>query len=388
MDLEADPGSIAPYDFRELWNVDWQGSELVPRGGAVPLMDEAFDGCWQLLTDFQTAAQRLYIVLGGCPDISANGRSVGFFDPDFRDSQFGDVINRMLYFPWIAGNAVLGSFDGDLYLGADSLYKKLHLTEPVSGEDPLQASGPSQDENIQSLPGYIIRCFADFDGKHFIAAENVATPTDSAIFIWDGSTFQKDLGGIVCPTSMVPFRDKLAIGFPSSENKIKLRPAGAVGTAYTDIAGLGAMGTTDMASHQDNLYGATGSTKIWKCDGTTITLHHTIAGATIRSVASLGGFLWFSYKSSTPHAIVGRWNEGASFTDVAKDLTAQNPLALDVGAQLRPYRQNLYTYGVATSTTGILFGSIGGVDNAPGDWEEIFSNPASAVPNCLQLVVF
>jgi hypothetical protein len=297
------------------------------------------------LTDFQPAAHRLYLTFIGLTGVSGSGRSVCWFDPDFSPT-----VQRMLYYPWATSSAILGIYGGDLYLGVDSFLKKLHLIAPISGEDPLASSGQTQDTVVASLVGYVIRAIAEFDAKLFIAAENIATPGNSAIYTWDGTTLRLDTSGIDAPTFMFPFRDKLIVGFAAATNLLKQR---TLAGTYSNIAHSGTIATVDMATHKDLLYVADAAANIWRYDGTTLAIWRTITGATINSLESFNGFLWYVYKSAALHGILGRWSEASVFQDVYKDYTVDDPDITDATV-IRDYRNQLYAVTSPSNITSML----------------------------------
>jgi hypothetical protein len=346
MDLESEPGSILPYRFRHLENVNFR-STLNPRGGAQLATEGSYTGCQQFISDYQPTAHRLYTTFIGLTGVSSEGRSICWFDPDFSTS-----VQRMLYFPWATASAILGIYGGQLFLGVDGFLKQLHLFQPISGQDPLATSGQTQDTVVASLNGYTIKALAEFDGKLFIAAENIATPTSSAIYTWDGITLRLDKAAVPCPSRMLKFRDVLVLGYaagnPTDTNKLVTRDL--AGTYADVVPSSGTVSTTDMVSHLDNLYIASGAAVLWKYDGTTLDPWHTIASAKINSVESFNGFLWFVYQSSTPHGILGRWSEVSVFNDTYKDYTDDDPLVTDA-TWIRAYRGKLYAVTAPTNIT-------------------------------------
>lgn len=342
MDLESNPGSIAKNAFRHLENIDFRGGANV-RGGAETLNVDTLEGCHQFLYDYQPTPNRLYMTFVGLTGISSSGRSVCWFDPDFSGS-----VQRMMHVPWAVSSSILATFDGSLYLGVDGFVKKLHLIQPISGQDPLEGSGLTQDTVVASLLGYAVRAMVEYDAKLFIAVENLADPTDSAIYTWDGKTLTLDVTGIEPPTYMYPFRDKLIVGYASD-----LLQERDLAGAYTDITHAGVIATEDMVSHGDVLYIADGDENIWSYNGASLAVFRTITGAEIHSLASFGGFLYYAYTSSTPHGIVGRWLEAAVFEDAYNDLTAADPSTVEATI-LRAYRNKLYAVSSQTNVTSML----------------------------------
>ena len=342
MDLESNPGSIARNAFRHLENIDFRGGANV-RGGSEALNVDTLEGCHQFLYDYQPTPNRLYMTFVGLTGISSSGRSVCWFDPDFSGS-----VQRMMHVPWAVSSSILATFDGSLYLGVDGFVKKLHLIQPISGQDPLEGSGLTQDTVVASLLGYAVRAMVEYDAKLFIAVENLADSTNSAIYTWDGKTLTLDVTGIEPPTYMYPFRDKLIVGYASDLLQERDLTGG-----YVDITHTGVIATEDMVSHGDVLYIADGDANIWTYDGTDLEIWHTITGAEIHSLASFGGFLYYAYTSSTPHGVIGRWLEAAVFEDAYNDLTAVDPSTVEATI-LRAYRNKLYAVSSQTNVTSML----------------------------------
>lgn len=368
--LDSDPGAIPPWAFRHLENVDFVGSEIRPRWANLGANSSAiFDAtaCLRAGFDFQTDPQRLYIVSKGCPGVSTTvGRSILWYDQDF-DSE----IQRMLYYDQTTDSAVVGYYDGAIYMGVDAWLKRVYRVQPPVGTEPISVTGIHQDTNIANLTGYKITALRAWEGYLFIAAEDTTTPGSSKIFAYDGVTVHEDLTGIDPVTYIFPWRDKLAFGFGSSTNHIRLRAKGAPAGSYTTVApGAGTVATVQMTEHGGTLYIADGGDDVWSYDGTNLAVFHNVAGATLmNAVESFNGFLYFGYKKvANSHAIIGRWNEAAVFEDEHEDLTATDAALVSVDV-LRAYRNNLMAACNVSAAISRLFQS-NGFDTS-GTWTQI-----------------
>lgn len=358
--LDSDPGAIPPWAFRHLENVEFIGSDIRPRranfaANASALHDAA--ACIRSAFDFQSDALRLYLVAKGCPGISTTvGRSILWYDPDFSAT-----IQRMLYYDHATSSAVIAVHDGAIYMGVDAWLKRVYSVQPTVGVEPITITGIQQDTNIVNLAGYKITALRSWEGLLFIAAEDTTTPGASKILVYDGTTILEDLTGIDPVTYICPWRDKLAFGFGSSTNLIKLRSKGAAPGTYANVSpGTGTLGTVSMVEHGGSLYIADGGDDIWDYDGTSLDVFHNVSGATLmNAVESFNGFLYFGYKKvSNSHAILGRWNEGAVFTDEHEDLTATDAALVGIDV-LRAYRGDLVAACNISSASSKLYRSAG-----------------------------
>jgi len=370
--LDTDPGGIPPWAFRHLENVEFVGTELRPRqanfaANASALYDST--ACIRSGFDYQVDPYRLYIVAKGCPGVSTTvGRSILWYDPDFNAS-----VQRMLYYDQTTASAVIGYYDGALYMGVDAWLKKIYRVEPPVGTEPIQVTGIHQDTNIANLTGYKITALYGWEGYLFIAAEDTSTPGSSKIFAYDGVTVHEDLTGIDPVTYITPWRDKLVFGFGSSTNHIRLRSKGAPAGTYTTVApGAGTVATVQMVDHQGTLYIADGGDDVWSYDGSSLASFRNVSGATLmNAVESFNGFLYYGYrKSSNNHAIIGRWNEASVFEDEHEDMSVAftDLIGIDV---LRAYRNNLMAACNVSSATSRLYQSAG--FDTSGSWTQIQS---------------
>lgn len=359
MYLDADPGAIPISGFRLLENVDFIG-ELASRQGMRNQNEDPFlsdSACITIGADYQAEPLRLYIVCRGCPGVSTTvGRSIGFFDPDFSAS-----FQRALYYDWSTDSAVLAPYGSDLFIGINNYLRRVVRVQTPVGVEPITVTGIRQDINIGFFPGYEIKALCEFDGLLFIAAENIVTPTSSIIYTYDGLVIREDRTGVVCPTTMIAYQETLVMGYDDNAiNKITVRSLAGV---YTDVTPTGTsnpMASYRMVDHQTNLYIADGADSLWKYDGATLTLFHTVATATFfNSVESFNGFLYYGYSlqpGTDVIAHIGRWIEASVFQDDHHNLTAQDATVHTIDV-LKGYRNRLFAAARVDASTSKLYAS-------------------------------
>lgn len=369
MHPDVDPGAIAPNAFRHLENIDFRGNKIKPREGEQKVNTTAIysaTACVGIGFDHQQTPHRLYIIAQGCPGVSTTvGRSIGWYDPDFTGSAGGGItglgFQRMLYLDYSTLNATLGTFGDELYAGVDTQLKRIARIEPKIGTEPITTVGARQDTTILNLIGYTIKALREFDGKLFISAENIATPTSSIVYVWDGLVVKEDITGIRAPTYMVEWRDKLALGTPSADNLIRLREKGDAPGSYSTVApGAGTVATYRMVSHLNNLYITDGGANLWKYDGSSLAIFRTPTNSSLmRGLESFNGFLYYGWKNSVSGAaILGRWSEASVFDDTHLNFTTTFANTSQVD-ELRRYRDRLLALLFVSSTASRLVESAG-----------------------------
>lgn len=300
------------------------------------------------LIDFQIGTRRsLYVTGPGCPNLST---SVGFY-LGYADQDASALFAALAYYDFGTVTLVMGKFGGSLYLGQDNNLRKLQLVDAPFGQSPLALSGNSQDIPVYTFTGFTsINALSqdDFSGLLFMSVDNGAA---SKVATYDGTTLYDDLTGIRPPTCFFVWRDKLIAGFAAVANSIRVRDEGdSPGTWATVAPGAGTIDAVAGVSYRDAAYLIDGSTvNVWKYDGTTLAISHALpVGSVLKDIAVFDGNLFVAY-TNTAHAKIAKF-DGSTWTDIEKDLTAQDATITDIGT-IEGYRDSLWA-GVFKGGTG------------------------------------
>lgn len=330
----GEAGANPPNRPRMLVNGRLENGAIVERAGLSAFDTTALhsaSACVRLIADFPLnsggGSKKLWIRGDGCPGISAG---TGFYIAHL-DQEQSPEFQRALHYLTTTNSLVLGHFDDNLHIGVDSELRKLQLIPVPYGTENITVSGSSQDTPIHTFTGFTVRCLQEFDGKLFIGLDS-GVPGTSKIATWDGLAVRDDLTGINTPTCFGIYRvqnggESIVVGFGSATNHIRYRPTGSSpGTWVTVAPGAGTVASFTMAAYKDVLYIASGSTGIWAYDGTTFTLVHSPASATIvRAVTVFNGLLYFGYDTAAPAGVVGKF-DGTTWTDVEKVIPGADQL--------------------------------------------------------------
>ncbi len=327
---DVDPGTLAENRPALLMNVRLHGDGIAPRGGSARLIalgGGAVGGIVGLF-DFQLAtAKKMWVVGDGCPGLSSSiGYYVGFYDVE-QDPPFQPGI----YYNSSTGKVVLGTYEGDLYVGVDNVLRKVTLIDAPYGGDALAVSGSSQDIALLTETGFTkITDLCEFDGKLFFSVDGGAGA--SKIGVWDGLTENVDLASINAPTALTTYRESLIAGFAAAgPNAIRVRPVGVPGTAWATVtpgAGTAIMrGPGCAATYKDVLWFATGAQTLCSYNGTTLTVVDVAttgiaANSVTHSCCVFNGYLFVTYTTSTNRARIARF-DGTTWVPIHKDITTQ-----------------------------------------------------------------
>lgn len=359
MVLKGDPGSIPVNRFRYAQNVRFGagggiggGTCIGSRGGLRQINGSPLHGTTIGLYDFQSARPYgLWFASDGCPGISS---SAGFSLNNF-DHETENKVNRGTYYD-TATSMSFASFAGNLYIAVDNVIKILALIRPAYGKEALEVAGYEQAESIATFSGSTITCMQEFDGRLYVGLDDGAG--SGRILTWDGLSFVLDLtlAATYVPRAMSVWRDKLIVGFDAAPGGIRIRNVGTPpGTWSGVVAGL--LRPYQMVSYRDVLYMSDGATKIWKYDGSTLAAARTIAGAQIHGLAPFNSLLYYGYRASNGHAMIGKFDGATStWTDAEKDLFAQFAATSmpETPRVMARYRGALVV-GCITPTGGMLY---------------------------------
>lgn len=360
---EGSPAACPPHKFLELQNVRWEGDGVVPRPGQA-LMNTGGVAIHHATAHIHPSQfnaggsggggtpNQLFILGDGCPAESAGtGFFVGHFDPD----QEPQIQRAVWYDNGPPTMVAIVFYGGTPYVIVDNQLRKYESINLDWGIENITVSGDSQDRPLVTLPA-VCNAAIEFAGLLLMLCN------DGSIQSWDGRTLRQDLApvGADIPVAAGLFRDTLLIGYALAANKISVRTAAG---AYTHIGGgvptvRTKLGRNSIVSYKDNAYGASGSTTVWKFDGTTLTGNFkTLAGATIESVAEYGAYLFAGYGNAG--AKLARY-DNAAWVDTHKDFTLQAGLAAAVRAPgLLYYKDNLLAMLIMTALTTRLAWSPG-----------------------------
>lgn len=301
------------------------------------------------LYDFQMTgpAGRLYVLYEGCPAIATgvSGVSLNTLDQEKQLS-----LGAVTYWDAAAG-ACLGVHDGTLYIGRDSKLYAFITVDAIYEDQSVFVAGFDQAEFLREFPGFTITTLYSAFGELFIGLAKAAGTSE--IWRYDGVTYRQDKTAIDPPATMRLFRnDTLAVAFTTSG--LRLRTAAGVWSLVAGAVGE-ADGQVQMREYRDNLYITEDGPDIWKYDGTTLAVDHSVALARINGIANAFGYLFFGYESTLSKAIIGRLDSAGAYVDVHKNITAQVVLPdyswARLVKQLEFYRGDLVA-GVESSAFG------------------------------------
>lgn len=323
MNTAVNPALIPPWQFRRLENIDWDGYDIMPRGGQALVNTEALlldDDAHVHPAQFINASPlRAWILGDGCPGESlGTGFFLGHYDPE-QDP----ATQRSVWYDTATTGIAIGSYGGVPHVVVDLQLRKISQLQVPWGTETIALAGSAHDTPLATLPA---KCNAMIEafGLLFLLLNN------NTIYTWDGITLRLDSTETHPPTAACLWRDFLAIGFTDpAANKIRLRDFNA---AYTTVVpGAGTIvvrpGRNSMTSHRDALWAVGDSPDIWKYDGATLVVTHTVANAIIQTLARAFNALYYGYtldNSSDPStAWIGKTVDGAAWTDTHKNITAQ-----------------------------------------------------------------
>lgn len=365
----GDAGTIRLPHFEFLQNVRFNDG-IGGRPGSQMLLNGLGDIVTSLY-DFQTTGPdgKLYIIYNGVPGCSVPFGFVGF-SLDWFDPETYKQFNRGVAYSSTT-SACMGTFGGDLYLGIDDTLKRFITINPDYEDEAVFISGFDQSEDLKVFTGYAITSMRFAFGELYIGLTNKTGGGvgNSKVVRYDGVTFRDDDTGIDSPISMSLFRDEmLVVGIATSGLRVRTEAG-----VWSTVAG--AVAPTKQESYRDLLYLVDDTASIYTFDGAAIASVHTIAGARIAGLAVFDELLYFGYGTAAFHAIVGTLDKAGTYTDVHKDITAQDPGDGNFNqaqrvSQLAFYRGGLIA-GVANDNPITQYGGrLMGVDgiNTAGTW--------------------
>lgn len=365
MYTEGDPLARPPGTFDLLINARWRDGEAVDRWGLARFQQQIMGGLFaevvNHLDDFQvTTPKKLWMTIDGGYDCAGVYTTTGEHVSSYDEEQ-SPVYQQYAYYDTATEVPVMASFDGHLYVGVGSTLKRLTITDRPYGADIDSRTflGSTMDTTVHTFSGFAIRALHEFDGKLFIGLD--AGAGSSKISSFDGVSIVDELTSLQIPKCFATYRvlnggDAIFVGFAAG-NQIRYRPSGSAPGTWTSVTpGAGTVTSVEMVAYKDVLYIASGGTDVWSYNGTTLASARTPASAvTVNTITTFNGNLVFGYDTLTA-ARIGTY-DGSSWTDVAKDLTAQAAGTTSI-LSLKRYRSNLYA-AATVSAQGALFISPG-----------------------------
>jgi hypothetical protein len=318
VNTDNSPTAVPPWQFVQLLNARWNEDSIIPRGGQSK-MNVANTILSPVATihptEFTNASPlRAWVVGDGCPGESlGTGFYVGHYDPE-QEPQ----VQRSVWYDLAVQGVAIAAYGGVPHVVVDLELRKISLLPVPWGIENIVLSGRSQDVPLCTLPAKC-NCMLEYNGLLFMLLN------DNTIYTWDGKTLRLDSTETNPPLAACLWRDELVIGFGVAANKIRIRNYAGTYTTVTPGAGTvkARAGRNTMTSHRDVVWMASGAADLWKYDGATLSIGHTIAGATIESVALAFNALYYGYTSSTPAALIGQSVNGVAFSDAHKNVTSQ-----------------------------------------------------------------
>jgi len=359
VNTEVHPAAIPPWQFRQLVNVDWDGMDIVPRGGQLKANtggDIIDNDAWVHPVSFINASPlRAWILGDGCPGESlGSGFYLGHFDPE-QDP----AIQRSVWYDTAVQGIAMASYGGVPHVVVDLELRKISQLQVPWGTETIALAGSAHDTPLVTLPAKC-NCMIEAFGLLFLLLNN------NTIYTWDGITLRLESTETHPPVAACLWRDEyLVIGFSDpAANKLRLRRY--EGTYSTVTPGAGTIvvraGRNSMVAHADEVWTVGDNTDIWNYDGTTLAVARTVASATIQTLARAFNALYYGYtldNSSDPvTAWIGKTVNGSAWSDSHKNLTAQLAGASAVRG-LAYFKESLAAAVLVTSQTTRLMLSPG-----------------------------
>jgi hypothetical protein len=361
VNTETDPASLAANELQRGENIRLNGRIILSRPPVIEklkLSDYGGDGPILALKEgpVDNPRVRLWFAEVGCYGlVGGSGGEILQVDP----TQDPIVQGYSTFYCTNDTQPVLAAF-GDTLIAANqsTLHTIIQITPPPGITSKMILASPPMLSAVD-FPGYVVISMQEFDGKLFIGLGNPTVPAASKIAVWDGITIKDDKTGIYPPISMGTWRDKLVVGFTAGgptgvADGALVRSTGTAPGTYASpvLAGFQSTGYGNaMQEVRQYLYIAGGNQKIFKFDGTNLTLARTLAAATgiCTSLTLYNGLLHYGwYLSAAGESGIGRHDPdstaGNEWLDVQKDLTAAIASFKYIWS-MKAYRQSIYCGG-------------------------------------------
>lgn len=334
MNTEKDPGSLQPNELQLGRDVRLLGGNVVTRTGLALLFDlTQLEGVgsgdhvhWMDEFPNDNPHTRLWFAALGCFGAGAGTGAQIMRVDTLEDPTFQIYAN---FLSETSFSSRLSPYGDRMMIGNGDLLQEIFQITPPPGVSIATIMPTAPQILIKQFTGYLIRCMAEFDNKLFIGLENVAVPATSKIVVWDGLIFEDDITGIAPPLAFGRWRDTLVVGFSAATAAIKYRTVGDAPGSWTAVAlaGFGcSFAQNCMVEDHENLYIVDGVSKIFKFNGTVLTLERTIgACSSLHALCMQDDILHYGWnKTVNFHAMIGRRDRDSSsleYVDGYKNLT-------------------------------------------------------------------
>lgn len=378
VNTETDPGSLDPNELQWGENFRRQGKGLRSRSGLTQVVDLGTDAgsvmYFGALPSNNPRTRVWMSTLGAYGGSTVTGSGLAHYDP----SEPIAFQHHSHYYRAADLQMPIAKFGTRLYIGDGDTLRELVDIRGSYGIEAIEAVPTPPVTPIVRIPGFTIRCMLEFNGFLFLGLEDDATPATSKIMAWDGLTLKTDISGIDVPVAFGIWRDKLVVGFEVGTGHIRSRAMGAIPGTWTTHALVGvetAISGNAMAECGANLFIAGGNTKLFKFDGTNVTLVRTIAGAAadgsgITSLTLHRGLLYYGWNVPiTYNSRLGRFDPDSTATDWVDtylDVTAAVPDFTRLSSLLS-YRGQVYMGGRQVSVVASAMNDVMGTPEIVND---------------------
>lgn len=333
MNTESDPGALQPNELQLGRDIRLVGGHIEGRPGLSLIADLgdldnlAQNGVhWMDEFGVTNPYTRLWLIAEGCFGFAAGtGAQIIRLDTlsNPKVQVYANFSSETSY------STPLASYGDRLMAGNGNLLQEIFQITPPYGVTVASIMPSPPQILIHDFTGYIIRCMVEFDGQLMIGLENLSNPALSKIVSWDGSSFSDDLTGIDPPLAFGRWHDKLIVGFSSATAAIKYRDMGDSPGTWTNVAlaGFGCSTSQNaIVEDIDGTYIADGISKIFKFNGTVLSLVRTVGScASLRTLCMHDNILHYGWNSTVTFAShLGRRDVDSSsleYVDDYKNLT-------------------------------------------------------------------
>lgn len=359
VDTEVDPASLDPNQLQWGENIRLRGKGIMTRPGLVLKLDlGSAAGSILHFGALPVDNPRTRIWMSGLGAYGSAGTLTGSGLSHYDPSEPIAFQQHSHYLRAADFQMPIARYGTSLFVGDKSTLRVLVDVRGPYGIEALTAIPTPPCSPVVSWPGYTIRCMQEFDGLLFVGLENNTVPTSSKIAVWNTLTATNDITGIRPPKAMGIWRNSLVVGFDATAAHIRVRDAGAAPGSWTTfaLAGSECSGNGNaIAEVGDSVWIAGGNTKLFRFEGTALTLARTIGGADatgsgITSVCLHRGLLYYGWNTPTATfaSRIGRHDPDSTaaneWTDTYKDLTTAVPNFKQLSSMLS-YRGQLYAGG-------------------------------------------
>lgn len=316
---QSDPAAIGPDQFTKLINVRWKSDGMRPRSGYSQVANTVFHNAaasvYPDAFEISTPFRAWYVGQGFPCESSANGRFIGFYDPESDP-----ILQRVAWYS-TATAAAVGSLGNTPFVGIDDTLRRLNLLQAPFGQDQSSIAGQSTDVPVHTWTGETVKLLVPFDGMLFVCLD---AGTDH-IVTFDGVSIREDSDFTAVPVAAGHYRDLLIVGL--DDGKLYSRVAGDSPVTWTllgTVTGGVHPGRNSIISHKDILYILNGEDDIWTWNDAALANTHTIGAAeVITCLAEAFGYLYYGYRDAgTTEVHVGRFDaSGPTWDDTHKRLT-------------------------------------------------------------------